>query len=97
MLTVVGVVLSFVDVIQTSLAVEHGVEGNPLINLIPSEYQWPFVFISHIGMSIFVLMLGWVGRSPKNVVARAGLTFFVVFLTLGVVGNIVAMKLHGLL
>jgi len=58
-LTVVGVILPFVDVFQTLPAIEYGIEGNPFINLTPPEYQLSLLVISHIGFSLIALMLGW--------------------------------------
>jgi hypothetical protein len=95
-LTVVGVILPWVDVIQTLPAIEYRIEGNPFINLAPPEYQLHLLVISHVGFSIIALVLGWLGKSPRNVEARFGLSFFLVVLTLIAVNNIIAFTLHGL-
>jgi len=94
-LTLVGAFLPFVDVIQTLIAIRYGFEGNPLINLTPSEYQFPFLILTHIGWSVFALFLGWTGKSQEKIWARAVLVFFIIWPGLLVVYNVVAMRLHG--
>ena len=96
-LTVAGVILPFVDVFETLIALKYGREGNPIINLTPPEYQFAFLATTHIGLSALAFSLGWKGRSQENVRIRFGLMLIVIFEAILTVINALLLKFYGFL
>jgi hypothetical protein len=90
-LAVLGILLPFVDVYQTLIGLELGREGNPLINLTPSELQFSFLIITHVLLSVLSIVLGWKGYAEENMPYRAFLSLLVVALLITAVMNALLM------
>lgn len=98
MLTALGVVLTYVDVIVTWVGYKY--EGNPfviqIIELL-AEGGW-FVFVLfHAGASLLVVFFGWKGKSEEEVKVRAVLFFVVVYLVILTAMNAVLLALYGVI
>lgn len=95
-LTVLGVILLFVDVIETWVGFEF--EGSFFviltIKLVPA-YGWFIFILAHVGASVLVVFLGWQGKPQKE--ARIILTFLVILLGILTGMNAVLLKLYGVL
>lgn len=93
-LAVLGVILPFVDVVETWFGYEH--EGNPFvihtIGLL-AEGGWLIFILSHVVASMLVVILGWRSMSEKEVIARAILFGSVVYLILLTVMNALLLKI----
>lgn len=96
-LTAAGVILPFVDIFETLIAIRYEIEGNPLIKLTPSEHQLPLLIITHVGLSALAFILGWKGRFQENIRIRLGLMLVVIFEVIITVINALLLKLYGLL
>lgn len=96
-LTVAGIILPIVDVFETLILLNYGLEGNPLINLTSPEYQLPFLIITHIGYGAIAFVLGLKGRSQKGALFRFPLMFLVVLEVIIVTINVIPLKLLGIL
>lgn len=95
-LTAFGVILTFVDVIETWVGYEH--EGNPLVIQIIellAEGGWIIFVLFHVAAAIFVVLLGWKGRFEEEVRVRATLFGVVVYLAILTVMNALLLRLYG--
>jgi len=95
-LTALGVILTFVDVIETWIGYEH--EGNPFviqtIELL-AEGGWIIFVLFHIAASFLVVLLGWKGISEEESKVRAALFFVVVYLVILTMMNALLLRLYG--
>lgn len=90
--TALGFILLFVDIIETWVAFEY--EGNLILLLIPREYLWQIFISFHIVGSVILLWLGKKGMMKENISHRAILTFATVYLILLTVMNAVLYPLN---
>lgn len=94
-LIVIGVILSFVDIVETWFGYEH--EGNPFVILtiqLLAEGGWAIFVFSHLVLSIFIALLGLKGRSEEEVIVRAALFGIVVYLVILTVINALSLGIY---
>ena len=91
-ITALGFILPFVDIIETWIGFEY--EGNPLLLLIPEEYMWPIFISSHIAFSFVMLCIGKKGMAEVNANHRVFLTLITFCLLLLTVMNVVLYIIH---
>jgi hypothetical protein len=95
MLTVAGVSLPFLDVIETVVGFEY--EGNPFLTtgIILPQVAWiVFVFL-HLALSASVIFLGGKASLEAEVGARATLEGLVLFMAIVTGMNAILLKLYG--
>jgi hypothetical protein len=95
----IGFIFPLLDIIQTQVALEHGLEGNPILLAtlsLSQDWGWANFVIGHIVFSVLALFVGWLGRIEKATFSRVFVCFLAIVWASGVIWNILGMALWGI-
>ena len=93
-LTTIGVVLPFMDVVETCMGFEH--EGNAfflwIIQMLGSQIGWVIFISFHVMWSLIAVFMGWKGRNEDGKEYRALLVFWDLILSFLIIYNAIALE-----